>query len=93
MGVNSFAQLVDLIETGMLLNTTPKSNCMIIQDSEVGNSILLFSFGVLSLFSGYAATLWFYAKIRRNDDQKAQDVLLGSDELERYSEEVRTGNI
>ena len=81
IGINSFAQLVDLIETGMLLNTTPKSNCMIIQGNEVGNNILLFSFGILSLFSGYAATLWFYAKIRRNDDHKAQDTLLGSEEL------------
>ena len=93
MGTNTLAQIFDLIETGLLIGATPKNSCMIIPSNELSNNILMFSFALLTMGLGYAATLWYYVKTRRIDEKRNSTMLTQSIDLQRYSEEIKIGNI
>ena len=87
MGANTLAQIIDLIETGLLMGTTPKENCMIIPDNEVKNNIIMFLFAILTMVSGYLATLWYLRKIRRSDDVgRIDEIIRKTEDIHQYSD-------
>lgn len=69
MGANTLAQVINLVETGLLMGTTPKNSCMIIENNELSNNILMFCFAILTMGLGYVATLWHYGKTRKGDER------------------------
>ena len=93
MGTNTLAQVIDLIENGLLMKTTPKDNCMIVPNNEVSNNILMFSFTLLTMGLGYVATLWYYVKTRRSDENRSSDIVFKTVDLQKYSDEIKIGNI
>jgi len=60
IGINTFTQIVDLLETGLLIE-----NCKVIRHNEVDNKILLFFFDIIALTAGFSATLHYFGQIRK----------------------------
>ena len=50
MGANIFGEIINLIESGLLLNASPADRCLIITDSEQKNTILMLLFVILSVY-------------------------------------------
>ena len=65
IGFNTMAQIVDLVETGLLIGTSQESGCMIVRDDGVGDNVLKFFFGIFTLTAGYAATLYYFRHVRK----------------------------
>ena len=70
IGINTVAQVIDLVETGLLIHATPDNHCMIVEGSETSNNLLMFAFAVLTLDLGYVATLWYFGWLRRSEFQE-----------------------
>lgn len=85
IGLNTLAQIVDLIETGLLIGTNEENGCMIIKDDSVGDNILKFFFAIITLTAGYAATLYYFRHVRMTtgyiDATKVEHSLDRSEEI------------
>lgn len=46
---------------------------MVLPENQLGNNILIFTFVILSMISGYIVSLWYYAMTRRRDDRGRMD--------------------
>lgn len=69
MGTNTVAQIVNIIEEVLLLNSTSSDNCMIVPRNVLLNGVLMLAFMAISLISGYVATIWYFLKTRKRDDR------------------------
>lgn len=65
IGFNTMAQIVNLVETGLLIGTDHSQDCMIIRNNQVGNNFLRFFFSIFTLTAGYTATLVYFRHVRK----------------------------
>ena len=65
VGLNIFGQIVDLVESGLLLNADPLNQCQIIPDNPKNNSVLMLFFVIGSVYIQYSISLWFFFDILR----------------------------
>ena len=63
IGANVGAQIVNLVESGLFLNTTPEDYCRILQN-ETYNEILMIAFVFLAMYSQFIVSLWYLGHLR-----------------------------
>lgn len=65
IGFNTLAQIVNLIESGLLLGADSSENCMIVKNSLIGDYVLRFFFDIFTLLAGYAGSLVYFRHVRK----------------------------
>ena len=71
MGVNIIGQIVDLVESGLLLNADTEDQCRIIPENPESNSILMLFFVIGSVYIQYTISLWYFFDTLRKKLKKS----------------------
>jgi hypothetical protein len=71
MGVNILGQIVDLVESGLLLNADTEDQCRIIPENPESNSILMLFFVIGSVYIQYTISLWYFFDTLRKKLKKS----------------------
>ena len=93
IGVNILGQIIDFVESGLLMNASPDDQCRIIPDNPQNNSILMLFFVIGSVYIQYSVSLWFFFDTLRQKlkiNSKSEGLLI---EAQDFSEEIRVGQI
>jgi hypothetical protein len=79
IGINILGQIVDLVESGLLMNADPLNQCQIIPENPKNNSILMLFFVIGSVYIQYSISLWFFFDTLRkklNKSHKHEGLLI-----------------
>ena len=80
IGINVLSHLINLIQSGFLLNAIAPQ-CLLIQDNPSGSNILALAIVICTYYMGFGATIWYVLFVKILQEKTSIDrTILYSDE-------------